>query len=88
VNKSDKSAVAALISKLENLKSEIESVGSELSSLAEAEQEKYDNAAENLQGSEQYLQIEAAAEALAEAADARENGSVGEALEALGNIEL
>lgn len=67
----------------ETFKTVLETHGEELRSLADAEQEKFDNLNEGLQASEQGQAYEAAAEALGEAADACESGDCQEAIDAI-----
>jgi hypothetical protein len=88
MNKADRKQVSEIVSKLEALKAEAESLGETLRELGSAEQEKYDNMPEGLQGGEAGQAIETAASALDSAADALETGNVGDALDELGNIEL
>lgn len=87
MNADDRKKVSELTSQLEAAKAQVENIGSELSDMADAEQEKFDNMSEGLQQSETGQKIEAAAEALREAADAAESGNAAYALDALGNIE-
>lgn len=86
MNQQDRDQVAALVARLEDLKANAEAIGNEISTLAEAEQEKFDNMNEGLQQSEQGQGIEAAAGFLDEAVSALTDGDIGEALEALGNL--
>lgn len=88
MNKNDRKQVAAIVSKLEELKSQMEELTSQLETLAEAEQEKYDNMSEGLQNSERGEALQESANVLAVAKDALENGNVHEALDELGNLEL
>lgn len=87
MNKADRKQVDELKARIEAAKAvydaELESIGSELRGMADAEQEKFDNATEGLQASEQGQAYEAAAEALGEAADACESGEGQEALDAI-----
>lgn len=87
MNKADREQVAALAAKLEDLKSQVISIGEELRTLADAEQEKYDNMPEGLQAGDQGQAIETAASALDEAASAGEEGNIGEMLTALESME-
>lgn len=52
MNQSDRKQVADILARLEALQSQVTSIGEELQSLADAEQEKYDNLSEGLQASE------------------------------------
>lgn len=88
MNKNDKAAVTALLTELTGMRQRWEEIGSEVQELAEAEQEKFDNMNEGLQQSEQGQAIEQAASALSEAAAALENGTVGEAIDALSGMDL
>lgn len=87
MNKSDRKQVDEIKGELENLKSLIEAQGEKLRALADAEQEKFDNMSEGLQGGEKGQAIETAAGYLAEAADACEVGDASGAIEALERIE-
>ena len=84
MNAADRKQVSELVSKLEDLNSQFEEIKSDIQSLAEAEQEKFDNMSEGLQAGEKGQQIEAAAGSLDEAANAE---SPQEVIDALGNIE-
>lgn len=84
MNAADRKQVSELVSKLEDLNQQFESIKSDIQSLAEAEREKFDNMGEGLQAGEKGQQIEAAANELETAADAE---SPQEAIDALGNIE-
>ena len=85
MNAADRKIASEAFSKLEKLASEFEEIKSELSDLADAEQEKYDNMSEGLQAGEKGQTIQTAAENLREAAEA---DGPQEAVDALGNIEL
>jgi hypothetical protein len=87
MNAQDRKRVSEIVSALEGLKAEIVTQGEALRELADAEQEKFDNMTEGLQQGEKGQAIEAAADALGEAADAAEQGNADEALETLGSIE-
>lgn len=88
MNAQDRKAVSELVSKLEGLKAEAETLGESLRSLADAEQEKFDNMSEGLQGADKGQAIEQAASDLSSAADSLESGDLQGALDSLGNIEL
>ena len=87
MNAKDRKEVSELMTQLESLKLKSEDIGTRLTELADAEQEKYDNMSEGLQASEQGQSIESAASALSEAASYAEYGNVGEAFDALQGIE-
>ena len=84
MNAQDRKAVSDIVSKLEELQSQFESIKEEIQNLADDEQGKYNNLSEGLQQSEKGQAIEQAASTLEEAAGA---DSVQDALDALGNIE-
>jgi hypothetical protein len=88
MNKADRARLGLIRSELERLKGEVESIGSEIRDLADAEQEKFDNMSEGLQQGEQGQAIEAAAGELDEIASAAEDGNLSEALEAFDNLEI
>ena len=87
MNKQDRATMAAILLALNDLKSQVENHSGDLQSLADAEQEKFDNMPEGLQAGEQGQKIEAAAEALSEAAQAVSDGNFQEAIDALEGIE-
>jgi len=87
MNATDRKKANAIISQIEALKAQAEALAGELRELADAEQEKFDNMPEGLQGGDRGQAMEEAAGNLASAADALESGSLEEALEALGQIE-
>lgn len=87
MNATDRKKANAIISQIEALKAQAEELAGELRELADAEQEKFDNMPEGLQGGDRGQAMEEAAGNLSSAADALESGSLEEALEALGQIE-
>ena len=87
MNATDRKKANAIISQIEALKAQAEVLAGELRELADAEQEKFDNMPEGLQGGDRGQAMEEAAGNLSSAADALESGSLEEALEALGQIE-
>ncbi|MGC6786732.1 hypothetical protein ACP0H2_17870 [Pseudomonas aeruginosa] len=87
MNATDRKKANAIISQIEALKAQAEALAGELRELADAEQEKFDNMPEGLQGGDRGQAMEEAAGNLSSAADALESGSLEEALEALGQIE-
>ena len=87
MNATDRKKANAIISQIEALKAQAEVLAGELRELADAEQEKFDNMPEGLQGGDRGQAMEEAACNLSSAADALESGSLEEALEALGQIE-
>lgn len=87
MNQAQRKIVADKLQELIGLKEQVEAIGSELRTLAEEEQEKYDNMPEGLQGGDKGQAIETAAQALDEAASAAENGECAEAINALENVE-
>lgn len=87
MNAIDRKQANAIISQIEALKAQAEALAGELRELADAEQEKFDNMPEGLQGGDRGQAMEEAAGNLSSAADALESGSLEEALEALGQIE-
>lgn len=87
MNATDRKKANALISQIEALKAQAEVLAGELRELADAEQEKFDNMPEGLQGGDRGQAMEEAAGNLSSAADALESGSLEEALETLGQIE-
>lgn len=88
MNQKDRKQASALLSKLEDLRCQAEAIAEELRTLAETEQDKYDNMPEGLQYSEKGEAMQAAADALASAADSAEYGQLGDAIDYLGEIEL
>jgi len=86
MNAKDRKNVCSLLATLEALKAQIETIGAELREIADAEQEKYDNLSEGLQGSDMGQAIEDAARCLSDAADAAESGNVEDAIDAIGAI--
>lgn len=87
MNQAQRKIVADKLQQLIGLKEQIEAIGSELRTLADEEQEKFDNMPEGLQASENGQAIETAAQALDEAAGYAEEGNAGEAVGALENVE-
>lgn len=87
MNAADRKAASALKVRLEELKSEVETVGEALRELADAEQEKFDNMPESLQQGDAGQAIETAAGALDEAASAAEEGNADEAIQALDQVD-
>lgn len=83
MNAQGRKQVQALLEKLENLRSEMEAVGSEIQSLSEEERDKYDNLPEGLQQCEAGEKLDEIASQLEEAVDACESGDLGAAIEAL-----
>lgn len=88
MNANDRKEVSKLISRLEELKGQIEDVGSELRTLADNEQDKYDNMPEAMQSGEKGDAMQEAQQYLSDAADAAEQGNAEDALDALGNLSL
>lgn len=70
MNKSRRSAIAVLISRLSDLENEANDIASAIDLLQEEEQEGFDNLPEGLQVADQGAKMEAAAEALSEASSA------------------
>lgn len=87
MNATDRKKANAIISQIEALKAQADALAGELRELADAEQEKFDNMPEGLQGGDRGQAMEEAAGNLSSAADALESGSLEEALETLGQIE-
>lgn len=87
MNQAQRKVVAEKLQALISLKEQIESIGSELRTIAEEEQEKYDNMPEGLQGGEKGQAIESAAQALDDAAGYAESGDAGEAINSLEAME-
>ena len=88
MNAKDRKAVAAMLSKLEGMKAEMEELSSKLTTIAEAAQESYDNMSEKVQESDRGTAMADAAQYVADAANACDSGNVDDALDALGNLEL
>lgn len=90
MNRKDRKQLEDLKTRIETAKSvynaELEVISSELRSMAEAEQEKFENLNEGLQASEQGQAYEANAGSLDEAADACENGEGQEAIDVIEGI--
>ncbi|MFU1569320.1 hypothetical protein [Aeromonas veronii] len=86
MNARDRKAVARLIEKLTELRSQCEVIAEELTELADMEQEKYDNMSEGLQASERGQAIMEAAENLSNAAGYCEEGNIGECVSLLEEI--
>lgn len=84
MNARNRKLVSDLTSRLEALKGEMDDIGAQLTTLAEEEQEKYDNMPEGLQQGEA---MQTAAQYLTDAAAEAEAGNVDGALESLGNME-
>lgn len=76
MNAKERKQIAALVSRLHALHSELETIGEQLREFADAEQEKFDNMSEGLQSSEKGERIADIASQLDEAATACENGDV------------
>lgn len=87
MNQAQRKVIAEKLNQLINLKEQIEQIGSELRTIAEEEQEKYDNMPEGLQGGDKGQAIETAAQTLDEAAGYAEEGNAGEAITALESLE-
>jgi hypothetical protein len=87
MNKANREAVAKIRARLEDLLLQAEAIGDELQTMADDEQEKFDNMPEGLQQGEQGQAIETAASLLGEAASACESGELADALESLNSIE-
>jgi len=87
MNKANREAVAKIRARLEDLLLQAEAIGDELQTMADDEQEKFDNMPEGLQQGEQGQAIETAAGALGEAASACESGGLADVLEFLDSIE-
>jgi len=83
MNKEGMGKVKALLEKLEELRSEIESVGEKIQMLAEEEREKFDNLPENFQSGPAGERMDEIAGQLEEAVDACESGNIGDAIDAL-----
>lgn len=79
--------VADLLNRLRTLQSEAESIGEELTSLSDEEQEKFNNLSEGLQATERGQALEEAAGKLQEAADACAGGEIQNAIDALEGLE-
>lgn len=62
-------------SRLETIKDKLDELAAEVREIGEEEQEKYNNAPENLQNSEKYQAIEGSASTLSDAADEIEQAS-------------
>jgi hypothetical protein len=87
MNAADRKQVAEILGELEDLQAKIGEQGNLLRDLADAEQDKFDNMPEGLQAGDTGQKIETNAGHLSEAADAAQAGNVGDAVDALGNIE-
>lgn len=87
MNAKDRKNVCSLLATLEALKAQVETIGAELREIADAEQDKFDNLSEGLQGSDMGQAIEDAARGLSDAADAAESGNIDDAIDALGGID-
>lgn len=87
MNQAQRKFVAEKLQELIGLKEQIEAIASELRTLAEEEQEKYDNMPEGLQGGDKGQAIETAAQMLDEAASAAKNGACAEAINCLEGME-
>lgn len=81
MNKRDRTRVEAIVSELNGFAGKVNDLAEELRTLADAEQEKFDNLPEGLQQSEMGQNIESAANALSEIADS--SSEAGTALEDL-----
>ena len=88
MNALDRKNVEKIASELDDLKEKLSEIGGRLRDLADAEQEKFDNMSDGLQGSERGQAIESAASALGSAADSAENGELEGAISALAEVEL
>lgn len=87
MNKANREEIAKLAGQLADLKSQAETIGEQLRTLGEAEQEKYDNLSEGLQQGENGQKFETDAQTLSEAADYADAGDIGEAINSLDNLE-
>lgn len=87
MNQANREVIAKLVGQLADLKSQAETIGEELRTLADDEQGKFDNLSEGLQAAESGQAIETAAGILDEAAGYAEDGDVGEAISALESLE-
>ncbi len=83
MNQADRKKLSDMQALLEGLKDQAGQIGQDISSMADAEQEKFDNLNEGLRAGEQGQAIEQAANDLAEVAAYLEEGNIGEALSAL-----
>lgn len=88
MNAADRKQLSAHLSKLEGLRSEVETIAEGVRSMADAEQEKFNNMSEGLQQGERGQAIEEAANNLSTIADALESGNLDDAISEFGNIEL
>lgn len=86
MNKNDRKKIEDLKSQLEDLRGKVEDIGSELQTLADDEQDKYNNLPEGLQQTERGQNMEQDAQTLSEAVDACESGNVQDAIDALENL--
>jgi len=75
MNATDRKKANAIISQIEALKAQAEALAGELRELADAEQEKFDNMPEGLQGGDRGQAMEEAAGNLSSAADASNRGA-------------
>ena len=88
MNKTDRKAVSALLEQLQDLRSKCEAIGEQITELAEAEREKFDNMPEGLQEGERGQKIDEAATLLEEAACAAQDSDLTNAIDSLELIEL
>ena len=84
----DAETLEDLIAQARDIASRITSEAEAVRALGDEEQEKFNNMPEGLQQADNGQAMEAAGEHLIEAADALDDGRIGDALDALGNIEL
>ena len=87
MNAADRKTIDILKGKLADLQSQTEDVAGELRTLADAEQEKFDNLTEGLQQAESGQAIEMAAQTLDDAASAAEDGDLAACIASLDELE-
>lgn len=87
MNQAQRKLIANIVAKLNDLKEEVQSLTGEIQSIADDEQEKYDNMPEGLQGGDKGSAIQNAADALTAAAESAGDGNIQEAIDSLEGIE-
>lgn len=87
MNNAERKKIATLRDELVRMKERVEEIGSELRDFADAEQEKFDNMSEGLQGSDRGQAIEQAASDLDSAAQAASGGDLESACDSLESMD-
>lgn len=81
MNAAGRKEIDRLFAELRDAQEKIENIGAEIRSIAESEQEKFDNLSDGLQQAESGQKLEAMAEALNSLADYCEGGDIEAAID-------